>query len=100
MVVYRQHALAKYKADRCLMFFDEYRWVNNLGRIRKPAFQQTAVRLRATAWASAVRRFSKDHQRIRRIEKAKDAPETGQCYLCPFRGACGKATTYTSFSWW
>ena len=100
MVVYRQHALTKHKADRCLTFFDEYRWVNNLGRIRKPAFQRTAVRLRSTAWASAVRRFAKGHQRIRRIEKTQDAPGTGLCYLCPFRDACDKATTYTSSSWW
>ena len=100
MVVYRQHALTKHKASGCLTFFDEYRWVNNLGRIRKPAFQRTAIRLRSTAWASAVRRFAKGHKRIRRIERTQDAPGTGQCYLCPFRGDCNKATTYTTFSWW
>lgn len=99
MAVYRQHAVTKHKAEKCLTFFDEYRWVNNLGRIRKPAFQRTAVQLRSTAWASAVRRFAKGHVRIRRIEKTQDAPGTGQCYLCPFREACRKAT-YQSFSWW
>lgn len=98
MAIYRQHALLKYKVDTCLTFFDEYRWVNDLGRIRKPAFQRTTVNLRSTAWSSAVRRFAMGHRLIQQIERTQDAPGTGECYRCPFSDACGKAT-YTTFSW-
>jgi predicted RecB family nuclease len=98
MVVYRQYARTKHKAEDCLTFFDEYRWVNDLGRIRKPAFQRTSVRLRSTAWPSALRRFAKGHQRIRRVEREHDARGTGECYMCSFREVCDKAA-YTSFSW-
>lgn len=98
MAIYREHALRKHGASRCLTFFDEYRWVNNLGRIRKPAFQRTAIRLRRNAWASALRRIAKAHERIQRIEQTKDSPGTGQCYMCPFHDDCDKAVTYTT--WW
>jgi len=99
VAVYRRYALTKHRAGECLAFFDEYRWVNDLGRIHKPAFQRTSVRLRSTAWPSAVRRFAKGHQRIRRVEQERDAPRTGECYMCAFRKVCDRAA-YTSSSWW
>lgn len=98
LAIYRQHVLRRRPGKQCLTLFDEYRWVNDLQRIRKPAFQRTKVRLRPTAWNGVVRRFRRGHRRIRRIEARKDAPGTGSCYMCAFRDVCGKAT-YQIYSW-
>ncbi len=95
MAIYCQHALAKHKARECLTFFDEYRWVNDLGRIRKPAFQRTPAHLNPNAWALTLRRFAAGYQRIRRVEEERNAPGTDECYKCPFHLRCDKA-----FSWW
>jgi len=97
MAVYHRHVLAKHKAQRCVGFWDEYRWVNDLGRIRKPAFQRTPAHLNPNAWPSTLRRFAAGYERIRRIEKERDAPGTDDCYKCPFRPRCDKAAAY---SWW
>ena len=99
LALYREHALRIHRIPECLTFFDEYRWVNDLRRIRKPAFQRTRIRLRPTSWNGAIRRFRRGYRKIRKIEAENDAPGTGSCYMCPFRAVCGKAT-YQTASWW
>lgn len=99
LTVYRQHVLRKHRARECVAYFDEYRWVNNLQRIRKPAFQRRKVRVRPSAWNGAVRRFQRGFRNIRQIEAEDDGPGTGTCYMCPFRDICDKAV-YDTFSWW
>ena len=99
LAIYCQHVLRRHRAKECLTYFDEYRWVNNLDRIRKPAFQRRKVRIRPSAWNGAVRRFRRAYRNIRKIELAGDAPGAGSCYMCPFRDVCGKAT-YAVPNWW
>jgi CRISPR/Cas system-associated exonuclease Cas4 (RecB family) len=97
LAVYRQFVIRRHEAKEYLTRFDEYRWVNNLGRIRKPAFQRTEVALGPTDWASALDRFREANRRIRRIEEDRDAAGNGQCYMCPYRGVCKKASYATSW---
>lgn len=54
-VLDREHVRRQYKATRCLTMVDQYRWVPNLDRIRKPAFLRTQVRLARTAWPQATK---------------------------------------------
>ena len=80
MAIYKQHVLRKHKAKECSTWFDQYRWVEDLRRIRKPAFQRTQVHLRSTSWATALKRFSRGYRHILRIEEEKDASATGSCH--------------------
>ena len=95
LTVYRQHVLRRHRTKQCLACFDEYRWVNDLGRIRKPAFQRQEVRLCPSAWNEAVGRFRRGYRKIRQIEAQDDGLGTGACYMCPFRDVCGKAVDDT-----
>jgi len=99
MAVYRQHVLRKHRAKECSAWFDQYRWVDDLGRIRKPAFQRTQVHLRSTSWTAALRRFNSGYQRILRIEEKQDGSATGSCHSCALKGVCDKAVIEYG-SWW
>jgi hypothetical protein len=98
IAIYREHVLREHGPVRVSAFFDAYRWVNDLRRIRKPAHQRTRVRLSSRSWGAAMRRFAAGHAAIQAVERAgEDAPGTGTCYLCPWQGVCRKAE---SASWW
>ena len=73
-------------------FFDEYRWVNNLDRVRKPAFQRTEVKHTEKCWKSAEIRLANSYQQMRKIQKANDAKGDGPCFMCPFNDKCDKAS--------
>lgn len=100
LVLYREHVRRQYKAIRCLAFVDQYRWVPNLARIRKPAFQRTPIRLARSAWPQATQRLARAHSRIREIEKSQEARGGGECYLCPYKSSCRKASVGYSSYWY
>lgn len=100
LALYREHVRRRYKAVRCLTLVDQYRWVPNLDRIRKPAFQRTQVRLARSAWLQATKRLAQAHRRIREIEQNQDAWATGECYLCPYKSNCPKAPVGYSSDWY
>lgn len=91
LTLYREHVRRHYAARDCFAVFDEYRWVNNLERVRKPAFHRTAPALDRRAWPRAVSRFRKGYRVMQAIDGRGQAPATGNCYLCPFTDACPKA---------
>jgi hypothetical protein len=99
VAVYRQHVLRKHRTKECSAWFDQYRWVDDLGRIRKPAFQRTQVHLRSTSWATALRRFHSGYKRILRIEETQDARATGFCHSCTLKDVCEKAVLGYG-AWW
>lgn len=43
LAIYREHLLREYGPVQVRAFFDAYRWVNDLRRIRTPAHQRTRV---------------------------------------------------------
>lgn len=57
LAIYREHAMRTFGSRQCLTMFDEYRWVNDLRRIRKPAFRRTPVKLSKGAWKETPRRL-------------------------------------------
>jgi hypothetical protein len=98
LAIYREHVLREYGPMQVSAFFDAYRWVNDLRRSRKPAHQRTRVRLSARSWGAAMRRFTTGYAAIQAVERAgEDAPSTGACYMCAWRGVCRKAV---NTSWW
>ncbi len=92
LVLYREHVRRHYDVDVCTAFFDQYRWVNNLSRARKPAHHQTRVYCREGSWPAAVRRLSTRYNQMRKIEETGVAAATGNCYACWFGELCPKVT--------
>ena len=92
LAIYRQHVCHHFKAGSCLAMYDEYRWVNNLGRIRKPAFQRTEVPFEPDEWKQARERIARRHEEMLAIQMEKDARGGGSCYICPFKEKCRKAS--------
>lgn len=90
LAVYRQYVMKNYKAEDYLTFYDEYRWVENLKRIRKPAFQQTQVCIEPKDWSTSMERFRIGYKLIKRIETEGDAAGSGKCYMCLYKGQCNK----------
>ncbi len=100
LTFYREYVRRRYKASRCLTFVDQYRWVPNLERIRKPAFQRSQVRLGRSAWRKASERARRAYSEIREIEESQDAWGTGECYQCPHKLTCSKTSVgYYGWSW-
>jgi hypothetical protein len=91
--VYREYVRRRYRSKSCSAFFDEYRWVNNLDRVRKAAFKRTEIIDNPKAWSDAENRLSRSFKAMRMIERDRDAPGTGPCYMCPFSGRCEKSST-------
>ena len=98
LALYREYARRRYEARRCLTIVDEYRWVPDLTRIRKPAFQRTPIRIDRSTWSQAKRRLANAHEAIREIEANRDAVADGECFLCPFKPMCPRASS--QYSWW
>ena len=99
LVLYREYVRRHYKARRCVTIVDEYRWVNDLTKIRKPAFQRQKVQLRRNAWCKAICRMTSAWEKIRQIEKSHEAHGSGECFRCPYKGICRRASIGYS-SWW
>jgi predicted RecB family nuclease len=100
LVLYREYVRRRYGATRCLTIVDEYRWVSDLARIRKPAFQRQVVQLGRNAWSQAIQRIASAWSEIREIEKSREAYGGGECFRCPFKGICPKASVGYSSWWW
>jgi hypothetical protein len=50
---------------------DHYRWVENLERIRKPAFQRKEVSTLPASWSSYLERIQLAAEKIERIQQAQ-----------------------------
>ena len=98
LLIYREYVRRRYKPKECLTIYDEYRWVSNLLRVRKPAFRRTEVSHKKNAWAKALKRLTDSHRDMQGIRKVKNAPATGPCYMCPFKERCPNAST-GNFGW-
>lgn len=87
--LYREHLRRAFKLKLCLACFDEYRWVNNLESIRKPAFRRTRVKVKP--WQFSLLRISIAYGTIRRIQKTGHASSGGNCFACHLKDVCPKA---------
>lgn len=88
MAIYRHFIQDKYGADECQFYYDNYRWVNNLGRIRKPAFQRVKVTLPALFDGDTISRIQKGYQNIQMIRSEDWGAKNGECFRCPYRKVC------------
>jgi hypothetical protein len=88
MAIYVEYIRREYGGKECPFYYDHYRWVNNLQRIRKPAFQRTRVVLPKRYWEAAEARIHAAQRTIERIRRQGWGVRNGQCFRCPYRGVC------------
>jgi hypothetical protein len=88
VAIYAQYIHQAYGGETCRLFYDHYRWVKNLGRIRKPAFQRVEVRADPAHWPQDLARIRAAYGKIREIQESGSAPRCGECFRCPYRGMC------------
>jgi hypothetical protein len=113
VAIYARYIQQAYGGESCQLFYDHYRWVKNLGRIRKPAFQRVEVRADPARWPQDLARIRAAYGKIRQIHeicehwnplhengrkplrsgdlrnsllRITSAP--GECFRCPYRGMC------------
>ncbi len=88
MAIYVQYIQQQFGELTCKFYYDHYRWVNNLTRIRKPAFQRTKVSFSSARWPAALDRIHKGAKLIDQIRATKRAGKNGECFRCPYRKVC------------
>lgn len=88
MAIYHRFAKQKYPKKKISIYYDRYRWVNNLDRIRKPAFSRSEVVLPPAYWKTSLKRIRDGYKIIKTIRESKRANPGGECFRCPFRDFC------------
>jgi len=101
VAMYHEYARRQYGAERCAGYYDQYRWVNNLDRIRKPASRRTKVTIRTGTWNSVLRRIATRYRQMKKIEQTGRAEGASDCWGCPYSDLCPSATfEYSSNNGW
>ncbi len=88
MAIYVEYARQRFGGDNFRFFYEHYRWVRNLKRIRKPAFQRTEVILPSHYWQLAMQRIQAGFRQIEKIKTTQQADKYGECFRCPYRNVC------------
>lgn len=88
MAIYRQWLREEFKAEESCFYYEHYRWVNNLQRIRKPAFMRSAVELPEDGWPAFLQRIRLAYKEMQRIYSGGQASKNGECFRCPYRLMC------------
>jgi hypothetical protein len=88
MAIYIEYMKRQFGDVTCEFYYDHYRWVNNLGRIRKPAFQRNYISIPASFWQTALERIRSGYRQIEQIKNGKPAARYGECFRCPYRRLC------------
>jgi hypothetical protein len=101
VVLYHEYVRRQYGTEQCVGYYDQYRWVNNLDRIRKPASCRTKVTIRKGTWNSVLRRVAKRYRQMKKIEQTGRAYGSSDCWGCPHSDLCPRATfEYSSNNGW
>lgn len=88
MAIYVRYIQQQYGELACQFYYDHYRWVNNLARIRKPAFQRTQVNFTSARWPAALERIRNGALAADKIRTTKWVEKNGECFRCPYRKVC------------
>jgi len=88
VAIYAHYIQSIYPDYDCRLYYDHYRWVNNLQRIRKPAFQRTMVQMQPALDALYRRRIDAAAKIIQRLHTSAAPSHTGDCFRCPFQKNC------------
>ncbi len=88
VAIYAHYIQTIYPDYDCRLYYDHYRWVNNLQRIRKPAFQRTMVQMQPALDAVYRQRIYAAAEVILHLHTGAAPTHTGACFRCPFQRNC------------
>ncbi|MHB8807915.1 MAG: RecB family exonuclease [Anaerolineaceae bacterium] len=88
VAIYSQYIMQQYGTRRCRLFYDHYRWVENLERIRKPAFQRTEVSMHPAQWTTYFERIQIAAEKIDSIRAGEQPDAKRTCFRCPYNRNC------------
>ena len=88
VAIYAHYIQTIYPDYDCRLYYDHYRWVNNLQRIRKPAFQRTMVTMQPALDALYRQRIATAARIIQHLRTGAAPSHTGDCFRCPFQKNC------------
>ncbi|HAF61277.1 MAG TPA: hypothetical protein DCK95_03010 [Anaerolineaceae bacterium] len=88
VAIYAHYIQSIFPDYDCQLYYDHYRWVNNLRRIRKPAFQRTLVEVQPAHDALYRQRMYAAEQVIHNLRAGSAPTHSGACFRCPFKGNC------------
>ncbi|NMB62695.1 MAG: PD-(D/E)XK nuclease family protein [Chloroflexi bacterium] len=88
VAIYARYIQSIYPGYDCQLFYDHYRWVNHLERIRKPAFQRTLVELHKDQWQTDLQRITSAAGIIQQIHVGSSPTHSGACFRCPYQHIC------------
>ncbi len=92
LAIYCEHARRAFPGAKVRLFFDQYRWVENLATIRKPAFQRVEVPAGDCRFPDALERLRAAETSIRALAGGAQPEASGECYLCPWRNQCPESS--------
>jgi len=69
VAIYARYIQQAYGGESVRLFYDHYRWVNHLERIRKPAFQRVEVRADPAHWPQDLARIRAAYEIICKIRE-------------------------------
>jgi CRISPR/Cas system-associated exonuclease Cas4 (RecB family) len=88
MAVYLNYLRSTGFDGECEFYYDSYRWVENLARIRKPAFSRQQMTISQTDAALQAQRLADGYAGIKRLRGGGLPDKTGDCFRCAYRNNC------------
>jgi hypothetical protein len=72
----------------CEFYYDSYRWVENLSRIRKPAFERRKLIINVAEIEIQAKRLAVRYGGILKLKHGKLPEKKGDCFRCAYRNCC------------
>lgn len=88
MAVYLSYLRAAGLQGDCEFYYDSYRWVENLARIRKPAFERRQMVISEREIKGQAKRLVAGYHGIRTLKQGHLPERNGECFRCVYRKCC------------
>jgi CRISPR/Cas system-associated exonuclease Cas4 (RecB family) len=88
MAVYLNYLRSTGYEGECEFYYDSYRWVENLSRIRKPAFFRQKMVISDEESLIQSKRLTDGYKGIKKLRQEGLPEKTGECFRCAFRNYC------------
>jgi len=88
MAVYLSYLRSTGFKGNCGFYYDSYRWVENLARIRKPAFNRHQMEISDNEVEIQAKRLIAGYEGIRNLRQGKLPEMKGECFRCAYRNYC------------
>ncbi|MBN2449944.1 MAG: PD-(D/E)XK nuclease family protein [Lentisphaeria bacterium] len=82
LMLYAEHLRRALAAAECTAFFDEYRLVPDLARVRKPVFRRSQVPIPPASTPALVNRYRRAWEVMTRIQRGDRPNPASDCWFC------------------